>query len=55
MARTGFLTVEGYGHTSMYVRSTCAEKVKREYLFTGVLPAQKTCGIDRSPFARVLR
>lgn len=51
MARTGFLTVEGYGHTSMYVRSTCAEKVKREYLFTGVLPAQKTCGIDRSPFA----
>ncbi|WP_439658887.1 alpha/beta hydrolase [Lentzea sp. HUAS TT2] len=51
MARTGFLTVEGYGHTSMYVRSTCAEKVKREYLFTGVLPAQKTCGIDKSPFA----
>lgn len=51
MARTGFLTVEGYGHTSMYVRSTCAEKVKREYLFTGVLPARKTCGIDRSPFA----
>lgn len=51
MARTGFLTVEGYGHTSMYVRSACAEKVKREYLFTGVLPAQKTCGIDRSPFA----
>jgi pimeloyl-ACP methyl ester carboxylesterase len=51
MARTGFLTVEGYGHTSMYVRSTCAEKVKREYLFTGVLPAQKTCGIDKAPFA----
>jgi pimeloyl-ACP methyl ester carboxylesterase len=51
MARTGFLTVEGYGHTSMYVRSTCAEKVKREYLFTGVLPTQKTCGIDKGPFA----
>ncbi|RDI24565.1 alpha/beta hydrolase [Lentzea flaviverrucosa] len=51
MARTGFLTVEGYGHTSMYVRSACAEKVKREYLFTGVLPAQKTCGIDKAPFA----
>ncbi|HEX7303539.1 alpha/beta hydrolase [Lentzea sp.] len=51
LSRTGFLTVEGYGHTSMYVRSACAEKVKREYLFTGVLPTQKTCGIDRSPFA----
>lgn len=51
MARTGFLTVEGYGHTTMYVRSACAEKVKRDYLFTGVLPAQKTCGIDELPFA----
>ncbi|HUQ57689.1 alpha/beta hydrolase, partial [Lentzea sp.] len=51
MARTGFLTVEGYGHTTMFVRSTCAEKVKREYLFTGVLPTQKTCGIDKAPFA----
>ncbi|MFS8097106.1 alpha/beta hydrolase [Lentzea alba] len=51
MARTGFLTVEGAGHTSMYVRSACTEKVKREYLFTGVLPVQKTCGIDKAPFA----
>ncbi|SDG65023.1 alpha/beta hydrolase fold [Lentzea fradiae] len=51
MARTGFLTVEGYGHTTMYVRSACAEKVKRDYLFTGVLPTRKTCGVDSLPFA----
>ncbi|MEU7481851.1 alpha/beta hydrolase [Lentzea sp. NPDC042327] len=51
MARTGFLTVEGSGHTSMYVRSTCAEKAKREYLFTGVLPTQRTCAVDQAPFA----
>ncbi len=51
MSRTGFLTVEGYGHSTMFVHSACAEKVKREYLFTGVLPAQKTCGIDKGPFA----
>lgn len=51
MARTGFLTVEGSGHTSMYVRSTCTEKVKRDYLITGVLPVTRTCGIDKAPFA----
>ncbi|GLZ35939.1 hydrolase [Lentzea sp. NBRC 105346] len=51
LARTGFLTVEGYGHSTMLVRSTCAEKAKRDYLFTGVLPKVTNCGIDRGPFA----
>ena len=35
----------------MYVRSACAEKVKRDYLITGALPSQRTCGIDKAPFA----
>ena len=40
------------GHTSMYVASTCAERVKRDYLFSGILPAAGTgCSRDRSPFA----
>lgn len=51
LARTGFLTVEGSGHSTMFVHSACAEKAKRDYLFTGVLPRQKTCGIDKAPFA----
>ena len=33
------VVIEGAGHTSMYVASTCAERVKRDYLFSGILPA----------------
>lgn len=51
LARVGLLTVEGSGHSSMYVRSACTEKAKRDYLITGVLPTQRTCGIDKAPFA----
>jgi hypothetical protein len=46
------VVIEGTGHTSMYVASTCAERVKRDYLFSGILPAVGTgCSRDRSPFA----
>ncbi len=47
----GVLVTEGTGHTSMYVISTCTERVKRDYLFSGVLPpAGTSCSRDRSPF-----
>ncbi|MGS2808653.1 alpha/beta hydrolase [Nocardia sp. MW-W600-9] len=51
LANARVVVVEGAGHSSMYVPSTCAEHVKRDYLFTGQLPpADLRCGIDRSPF-----
>jgi len=35
----------------MYVHSTCGERVKREYLFSAVLPAAgTTCAWDADPF-----
>ncbi|MEV4317947.1 alpha/beta hydrolase [Actinocrispum sp. NPDC049592] len=52
LARARVFVTEGYGHSSMYVPSTCTEQVKREYLISGTLPAPgKTCGIDASPFS----
>jgi pimeloyl-ACP methyl ester carboxylesterase len=52
LARARVFVVEGYGHSTMLVHSTCAEKVKRDYLVSGALPpAGTTCGIDRAPFA----
>jgi pimeloyl-ACP methyl ester carboxylesterase len=52
LARGYLFTVEGSGHTGMYVPSTCGEKVKRDYLFTGDLPAAGlTCSADDNPFA----
>ncbi|MFJ2835063.1 alpha/beta hydrolase [Nocardia sp. NPDC087230] len=51
LAHARVVVIEGAGHSSMYVPSTCAEHVKRDYLFTGQLPpADLRCGIDRSPF-----
>lgn len=45
------VVTEGVGHTSMYVPSACTERVKRDYLFSGVLPPEGTgCRRDRSPF-----
>ena len=45
------VVTEGSGHTSMYVASTCAERVKRDYLFSGLLPPVGTgCNRDQSPF-----
>ncbi|MFI7669262.1 alpha/beta hydrolase [Nocardia sp. NPDC049526] len=49
--RAQVVVIEGVGHSTMYVPSTCAERVKREYLFTGELPpAGTTCSRDKSPF-----
>src|SRR4051812_43643749 len=42
LGNAGLLIVEGAGHTGMFVPSTCGERAKREYLFTGVLPAPGT-------------
>ncbi|MFC4124705.1 alpha/beta hydrolase [Nocardia rhizosphaerae] len=51
LAHARVVVVEGAGHSSMYVASTCAEHVKRDYLFTAQLPPEGLrCGIDRSPF-----
>ncbi|MFI8976043.1 alpha/beta fold hydrolase [Nocardia asteroides] len=51
LADAHVVVVEGAGHSTMYVPSTCAEHVKRDYLFTGQLPpADLRCGIDHSPF-----
>lgn len=50
--RAQVVVIEGAGHSSMYVQSTCAEHLKRDYLFTAQLPpAGVSCGIDRSPFS----
>jgi len=51
LARARGLVVEGAGHTTMFVRSTCAERVKRDYLIAGALPVKgSSCGIDSPPF-----
>ncbi|WP_067823723.1 alpha/beta fold hydrolase [Nocardia inohanensis] len=51
LAEARVVVIEGAGHSSMYVPSTCAERVKSEYLFTAQLPAAgTTCEIDGSPF-----
>lgn len=51
LARAQLLVIEGAGHTGMFVPSVCGERVKREYLFTGVLPpASTTCAMDDDPF-----
>ncbi len=51
LADARLLVVEGTGHSSMYVHSTCSEAAKREYLTTGTLPATgATCPIDGNPF-----
>jgi pimeloyl-ACP methyl ester carboxylesterase len=51
LANAELLVIEGGGHTGMYVPSTCGERVKREYLFTGILPPPTTsCAADKGPF-----
>lgn len=52
LADARVVVIEGAGHSSMFVPSSCAERVKREYLFTAQLPPENTgCAIDKSPFA----
>lgn len=51
LARARVLVVEGAGHTTMYLHSTCAERIKRDYLISGTLPSPGSrCDIDRPPF-----
>nr|BFF02972.1 hypothetical protein GCM10020241_46470 [Streptoalloteichus tenebrarius] len=51
LARARLLVVEGAGHSTMLVPSTCAERAKRDYLVSGALPPPgTTCGVDRRPF-----
>ncbi|MGW0181214.1 alpha/beta hydrolase [Nocardia sp. NPDC003345] len=51
LAEARVVVTEGAGHSSMYVPSTCTERVKRDYLFTGSLPPEGTrCAVDGSPF-----
>lgn len=53
LADAHLLVVEGAGHSSMYVHSTCSEAAKREYLTAGTLPANgATCPVDGNPFVR---
>jgi pimeloyl-ACP methyl ester carboxylesterase len=47
------VVTEGAGHSSMYVASTCTERVKRNYLFSATLPPVNTgCRRDQSPFGQ---
>ncbi|MEV6524833.1 alpha/beta hydrolase [Longispora sp. NPDC051575] len=51
LANAQLMVIEGAGHTGMYTPSTCGEKAKRDYLFTGVLPPKNlVCAADDSPF-----
>ncbi|MTE17390.1 alpha/beta fold hydrolase [Nocardia sp. CT2-14] len=51
LANARVLVVEGAGHSSMYVHSTCSEAAVREYLTARTLPATgATCPIDGNPF-----
>ncbi|SHH11383.1 alpha/beta hydrolase [Streptoalloteichus hindustanus] len=51
LARARLLVVEGSGHSTMLVPSTCSERVRRDYLVSGTLPPpDATCGVDRGPF-----
>jgi pimeloyl-ACP methyl ester carboxylesterase len=53
LADARVVVTEGAGHSSMYVVSACTERIKREYLFSGVLPpAGVGCSRDASPFDR---
>lgn len=51
LADARVVVLEGAGHSSMYVASTCAEHLARDYFVSGVLPPEGIrCGIDRGPF-----
>jgi pimeloyl-ACP methyl ester carboxylesterase len=51
LPRARLLTVEGWGHTSLFI-SSCADGHIARYLLTGTAPPEKTvCGVDTIPFA----
>jgi pimeloyl-ACP methyl ester carboxylesterase len=52
LPRSALLTVEGWGHTSLFL-SSCADAHVNRYLLTGkVPPAGARCGVDVVPFAQ---
>ena len=52
LARGRLLTVEGSGHTSLFL-SSCADRHVNRYLLTGrVPPAGTVCGVDVVPFSQ---
>ncbi|MGH3620777.1 MAG: alpha/beta hydrolase, partial [Sciscionella sp.] len=50
LGNAGLLTVEGYGHTTLNVPSTCASRLAARYLVSAELPAQRSCQPDTRPF-----
>jgi pimeloyl-ACP methyl ester carboxylesterase len=51
LGRARLLTVQAWGHTSLFT-STCADDATADYLLTGALPAPGTvCDADAVPFA----
>jgi hypothetical protein len=51
LPRARLLTVEGWGHTSLFI-SSCADGHIARYLLTGEAPPEKTvCGVDTIPFS----
>jgi hypothetical protein len=51
LPNSSLLTVEGWGHTSLFL-SACADEVIADYLIQGVAPAGETvCAQDLVPFA----
>jgi hypothetical protein len=50
LPNSSLLTVDGWGHTSLFL-SRCADRVVRQYLLTGATPAPGTvCTQDFDPF-----
>ncbi len=53
MPNSRLLTVEGWGHTSFFANSSCADRAVSRYLLQVVLPAPgAVCPVDHVPFAR---
>lgn len=51
LLNSGLLTLEGWGHTSLFL-STCVDQAVARYLTTARIPAaEATCGQDAVPFA----
>ena len=51
LPRSRLLTVDGWGHTSFFARSTCADRAVSRYLLQVALPAPGTvCPVDHVPF-----
>jgi len=53
LADARLLTVDGYGHTTFFNKSACADAYETAYLISGVLPPHgAVCHQNRAPFSR---